>query len=252
MIFNRVKLEQMERRELLHLTVLSAVIVLVLAAGVAILMYPLVFVHPVPGNKWNPRFGYLGFCVLSLLFVGYLLDRHRTFRKLKQSLLEELERNIELRNQANADLLHTIPDLNHLRDRLTMEFRRAASMQLALSLLVVKIVLTACQPESNEGRAALGEAARAMSRKLRTTDSITMFGPGLFALVLPTADTAQARNLSLRLKDVLATVGATNGFSAEFSVYNFPEHVKSAHELEQVVTSLLPEDETWVAESHSK
>jgi GGDEF domain-containing protein len=251
MTFNRAELDQLERRELLHLTILSAVIVLVLAAGVALLMYPVVFVHPAPGNKWNPRFGYLGFCLLSLLFVGYLLDRHRVFRRLKQGLLDELERNLELRDQANADLLHTIPDLNNLRDRLTMEFRRAASMQHALSLLVVKIKLTTCRPESNEGRAALGEAARAMSRKLRASDSISMFGPGLFGLVLPAADTAQARDLSLRLKDVLAAVGATNGFSAEFSVYNFPEHVKSAHELEQAVNSLLPEDEAWLAETHS-
>jgi GGDEF domain-containing protein len=248
MKLNRAELDKLERHEL-QLAILSAVIVLVLAGGVALLMYPLVFLHPDPGNRWNPRFGFIGFCVLSVLFAGYLLDRHRTFRKLKQSLLEELARNLELRDQGNADLLHTIPDLNQLQDRLAMEFRRAASMQGTLSLLVVKVALQNSQPESKEGRAALGEAARAMSKKLRTTDSIYLFGPGLFGLVLPATDTTQARGLSLRLKDVLGAVGATNGFSSEFHVYNYPDQMQSEHELDEAVTSLVPENQPWLAET---
>jgi GGDEF domain-containing protein len=248
MKIDRAELDKLERHEL-HLTILSAVIVLVLAGGVALLMYPLVFVHPDPANRWNPRFGFIGFCVLSLLFVGYLLDRHRTVRKLKQSLLEELALNLELRDQANADLLHTIPDINHLMDRLAMEFRRAASMQQTLSLVVAQIALKNSAPESTEGRAALGEAARAMAKKLRTSDSIYLFGPGLFGLVLPGTDSSQARTLTLRLKDLLAAVGATNGFSADLRVCNFPDDVKSAHELEETVTSLLPENQSWLAES---
>ncbi len=248
MKLNRAELDKLERREL-QLAILSIVIVLVLAGGVALLMYPLVFVHPDPGNRWNPRFGFIGFCVLSVLFVGYLLDRHRTFRKLKQSLLEELARNLELRDQGNADLLHTIPDLNQLQDRLAMEFRRAASMQSTLSLLVVKITLKDSRPESKEGRAALGEAARVMSKKLRATDSIYLFGPGLFGLVLPATETTQARGLSLRLKDVLGAVGAKSGFSSEFHVHNYPEHMKSEHELEEAIMSLLPENQSWPVEA---
>jgi GGDEF domain-containing protein len=248
---DRAELDRLERHEL-HLTILSAVIVLVLAGGVALLMYPLVFVHPDPANKWNPRFGFIGFCALSLLFVGYLLDRHRTVRKLKQSLLEELARNLELRDQGNADLLHTIPDLNHLMDRLVMEFRRASSMQQTLSLVVAQVALKSGAPESAEGRAALGEAARAMSKKLRASDSIYMFGPGLFGLVLPGADSSQARTLASRLTQVLAAVGSTNGFSSEFQVYNFPEDVQSAHELEEAVSSLLPEKQSWLAETPAR
>ena len=75
---NRKELDQLERREL-HLTVLAAVFVLVLAGGLASFMYPLVFVHPV-GNKWTLRVAFFGFCVLTLLFVGYLLDRQRMVR----------------------------------------------------------------------------------------------------------------------------------------------------------------------------
>ncbi len=212
MKFDRNELDRLERHEQ-HLTILAAIIVLVLAGGVALLMYPLVFVRPDEGNKWPMRFAFIGFCVLCVLFVGYLLDRQRTVRKLKQHLLEELDRNVELRNQANVDLLHTIPDLNHFQDRLAMEFRRA----------------------------------RAISRKLRPTDSIYLLASGIFGMVLPETETAIAKKIVARLDEVLRAVGGSNGFSLEISMFNYPDDVSSAHELDQKVSSLLPESEPWLA-----
>jgi hypothetical protein len=50
---NRTELDKLERREL-QLTILAAVYVLVQAAGLAVFMYPLVFIHPM-GNKWTLR-----------------------------------------------------------------------------------------------------------------------------------------------------------------------------------------------------
>ena len=85
---NRTDLENLQRREI-HLSILSAVFVFILAGGVAVLMYPLVFVHPVEASKWTLRIAFVGFCVLSLLFVFYLLDRQRMVRRLKQQLLFE-------------------------------------------------------------------------------------------------------------------------------------------------------------------
>jgi GGDEF domain-containing protein len=246
MKFNRQELDKLERHEQ-HLTLLASVIVLVLAGGVASLMYPLVFMHPDEGNKWTLRFAFIGFCVLSLLFVGYLLDRKRTVRKLKQQLLEELDRNVELRNQANVDLLHTIPDLNHFQDRLAMEFRRASSVGKTLSLVVVKVKLLRAQPDSTEGRTALGEAARAISKKLRPSDSVYLLAAGIFGLVLPETDAAIAKKISARLDEVFRVVGGANGFSVEILGFNYPDDVNSAHELDQKVSSLLPESQPWLA-----
>src|SRR5256714_13218322 len=156
---DRKELDHLERREL-HLTIIAAVFVFVLASGLATFMYPQGFVHPEPGNKWTMRVAFFGLCALILLFIGYLFDRQRTVRKLKQQVLEELERNVELRLQASADLLQTMPDINHFWDRLTMENRRAMTMGRNLSLLLVK----ANVPGSAEGNqtAALGDAAKAM------------------------------------------------------------------------------------------
>ena len=232
---NREELDRLERREL-QLTIVAAVFVFVLASGLAVFMYPMVFVHPDTANKWTLRVAFFGFCVLTLLFIGYLLERQRTVRKLKQQILEELERNIELRLQASADLLQTMPDINHFWDRLTMDYRRAMTMQRTLTLLLVKAKLGA----ATDATSALGDAAKAMSRKLRPTDSIYRLAPDLFGLVLPETDTLNAKRIAVRLQEELQSVRAKHGGTFETSVHNYPEHVQSSHELEDIVKSMLP------------
>src|ERR1700688_3819214 len=163
--FNRAELDQLERREL-QLTILSAVFVFVLAAGLATLMYPLVFEHP-EDNKWTLRVAYFGFCGLTLLFIGYLVDRQGMVRKLKQQLLEELERNVEISHQASVDILQSMPDISHLWDRLTMEFRRAVATQKTLSLLLIKAKPAVKAGAASDESAGFGDAAEAMAKKLR-------------------------------------------------------------------------------------
>jgi hypothetical protein len=235
---NRQELDRLERREL-QLTIMAAVFVFVLASGLAVFMYPLVFVHPDIGNKWTLRVAFFGFCALTLLFIGYLLERQRTVRKLKQQILEELERNIELRLQASADLLHTMPDINHFWDRLTMEYRRAMTMQKNLSLLLVKAKLSA-PAAGTDATSALGDAAKAMSRKLRPTDSIYRLAPEIFGLVLPETDTLNAKRIAVRLQEELQSVRAKHGGTFETTVHNYPEDAQSSHELEDIVKSVLP------------
>ena len=234
-ILNREELDKLERREL-QLTVLSAVFVLVLAGGLASFMYPLVFVHP-EGGKWTMRVAFFGFCALILLFVGYLLERQRTVRKLKQHILGELERNIALKHQANMDLLGSMPDASQFWDRLTMEFRRAKTMQKTLSLVLLKVNKgTGKNPDM---AAVCSATAKALSRRLRPTDSIYRLAPELFALVLPETDTLSAKRIAVRLQEELQTVRAKHGGTFDTSVHNYPEHVQSSHELEDIVKSML-------------
>src|SRR5229473_3222668 len=251
---NRKELDHLERREL-QLTILAAVIVLVLAGGLAAFMYPLVFLHPV-GNKWTLRVAFFGFCGLTFLFVGYLLERQRTVRQLKQQILAELERNVSLQQQASVDLLHSMPDQNHFWDRLTMEYRRAMTMQKTLSLLLVKakpanasakVDRLTVASENDESSEAWSDAAKAMSRKLRPTDSVYRLSTDLFALVLPETDVLNAKRIALRLQEELQDVRAKYSLAFDITAHNYPEHVKSAHELEDIVKSLLPAQDEWAA-----
>src|SRR5260370_106815 len=210
---NRTELDKLERREL-QLTILATAFVMVQAAGLAMFMYPLVFLHPV-GNKWTFRVAFFGFCALTLLFRGYLLDRRRTVRKLKEHILAELERNLTLQHQASVDLLQTMPDQNHFWDRLTMEYRRAMTMQKTLSILLVKAKAANASAkvdrpmvaiENEPSSEAWSDAAKAMSRKLRPTDSVYRLSPDLFALVLPGTDGLNAKRVAVRLQEELQEV----------------------------------------------
>jgi len=241
---NRTELDKLERREW-NITILAAVFVLVLAAGLALFMYPLVFVHPDESRKWMLRVAFFGFCALTLLFVGYLFDHQRTVGKLKQQLLSELERNVELRHQAGVDLLQSMPDLNHFWDRLTMEYRRAMTMQKTLSLLLVKTKIGAGSSKPEGNTAGWSDAAKAISRKLRPTDSIYRLAPDLFGIVLPETDTTNAKRVALRLQEELQAVRANHALAFDITAHNYPDHVKSSHELEDIVKSLLPEKEEW-------
>ncbi len=243
---NRAELDRLEKREL-QLTILAVVFVLVLAGGLAAFMYPLVFLHPV-GNKWTLRVAFFGFCGLTLLFVGYLLERQRTVRQLKQQLLAELERNISLQHQASVDLLHSMPDQNYFWDRLTMEFRRAMTMQKTLSLLLVKGKAGAGSTKQNEDiDTAWSDAAKAMSRKLRPADSIYRLSTDIFALVLPETDALNAKRVAVRLQEELQDVRARYGKAFDITAHNYPQDVQSAHELEDIVKSLVPGQEEWEA-----
>jgi GGDEF domain-containing protein len=240
---NRTELDRLERREL-QLTILAAVFVLILAGGLATFMYPLVFLHPV-GNKWTLRVAFFGFCALTVLFVSYLLEHQRTVRQLKQHLLAELDRNVTLQQQASVDLLQSMPHQDHFWDRLTMEHRRAMTMQKTLSLLLVKAKEPIAAIRDDENSPAWSDAAKAMSKKLRPTDSIYRLAPDLFGIVLPETDTLNAKRVAVRLQEELQGVRSKHNLSFEITAHNYPEHVQSSHELEDIVKSLLPEQEHW-------
>ena len=241
---NQKELKSLEKREL-QLSILAAVFVLVQAGGMALLMYPMVFLHPEEGNKWTMRTAFGGFIVLTLLFVTYLFDRQRTMRKLKQHLVEEMERNAELRNQAHADLLHGMADLNHFQDQLSMEFRRAMNMEKPLTMIAVKVNVSPSISGEKEITTALGEAAKGISRNVRASDAIYSLAQGVFGLLLPGTDIASAKRIEMKIEQELRTIGMPDRFGFEITACTYPGQVESAHEMEDVVASLLPQKQVW-------
>ena len=235
---DRQELDRLERRGL-QLTILSSVFVLVLASGLAAFMYPLVFVHP-EGSKWTMRVAFFGFCALTVLFLSYLFERQSTFQKLKEQLLAELERNVALQIQASADLLKSMPDRNFFWDRLSMEFRRAQTVEKMLSLIVVKVNRN--RKAGSDPNAALSAAVKAMSRKLRPGDSVYRLAEDMFGVVLPETDTLNAKRVAVRLQEELQGVRAHFNCTFDLTAHNYPEHVKSAHELEDIVKSMFPDE----------
>src|SRR5258708_15453634 len=162
-------------------------------------------------------------------------------------------------------MLQTMADQNHFWDRLTMEYRRAMTMQKTISLLLVKAkpanasakvdsltgAIEVDRPTvaiQNDGSSeAWSDAAKAMSRKLRPTDSIYRLSTDTFALVLPETDVLNAKRIALRLQEELQEIRAKHNLSFDITAHNYPEHVKSSHELEDIVKSLLPAQDQWTS-----
>ncbi len=238
--FDRIDPSALDRREV-HLWLLTFTIILVLMGGMAMLMYPTAFSDPVVLTGLTLRKLFFGFCSLSMLVLGYLLDRQLEIRHLRKQLLEEQAAVARIRHEASTDLLSTLPGFSHFQDRLAMEFRRASGTQQPLSLIIVVLKSSRDLLDPVDVSISFGDAAKALIRKLRGEDCIYQFRPGIFCAVLPSVETKNAYLVASRLSEGLQDAsGASNRFSFDIQVINFPDHAKSAREMEESVRPFIP------------
>jgi GGDEF domain-containing protein len=237
-LFDKIHPEQLDRREL-QLILLACSTILVLGAGLALLMYPVVFSY----SSSMLRNAFYGFCGLSALLAVYLVDRQVTILHLRRQIAEASRRAAETKIEASAELLNAIPNLNSFKDRLAMEYRRAAAANQVLSVLVITVVLPEEVSSTPFAISLLSDAAKAISRKLRGQDSLYVLRPHCFGTILPTVSRAVAERISSRVAEGLAdAAGATNRFTYKINVVNWPANAASAHELQEAVLTLLPAD----------
>ena len=124
-----------------------------------------------------------------------------------------------------------------------MDFRRAAQIGEPLSLLLVRINPSKLFTQDLQAQVALGDAAKVLSRKMRVEDSLYRLSSEVFGIVLPGVTEPLARETAGRLSDGLADAsGASNRFTADIEVVNYPEHVNSASELERRASAVAAED----------
>lgn len=124
-----------------------------------------------------------------------------------------------------------------------MDFRRAAQTKEPLSLLLVRVNPSKIFAQGPQAGVALGDAAKVLSRKLRMEDSLYRLSSEVFGIVLPGATDAVARQAADRLSEGLADAsGASNRFTADIQIINYPDHVNSASEMERRASSAVNED----------
>jgi len=247
-MFDHIDPRSLDRREW-HLWVLALGMIVILATGMALLMYPTAFSDPVVLTGTTLRKTFFGFCALAVLLVGYLVDRQITLRALRQQILEQERRVRDLRQEASVDFLETLPGFTHFQDRLAMDYRRASGSKQPLSLLIIDLKPIRDLSDTAEASTAFGDAAKALTRKLRGEDSIYRFAPGAFGIVLPGVNVNDAYRVVTRLEDGLNdAAGASARFSFDIRVITYPEHVMSAREMEDVVRTHLPKEESGLAE----
>lgn len=246
------KEREVDQREL-HLTLFACLAILILATGLAVLMYPAVFTHSPPTK--TPEIAFFGFCGLSCLLIAYLIDRQLTIQKLRREIALDRAQAKEKLTQASAELLEAVPTFATFEDRLTMEFRRALAVERALTVFVIAIKLRSAFSNSQAAISALSDAARSVSRKLRGEDSIYVLRFGVLGVILPGVDTTIAMRVISRLAVGLGdAAGVEERFDFEIYSTNYPEHVQSFHDLKEYVCAHLPDADfqTTVADETQK
>jgi GGDEF domain-containing protein len=243
-IFDKVDPKTLDRRHW-QLSMLSLGMIVVLAAGVALLMYPAVFGSNAVAAEHTPRALFFGFCALCVLVVAYLLNREYIVHQLRRNLLEQKTEIAHLRQEASTDLLETLPGFSHFQDQLTMGFRRAAQTGEPLSLVLVRLKPSPMFDTQPELSAALGDAARVLVRKLRTDDSLYHLSSGVFAMVLLNACGPELIQVSSRVAEGLADAsGASNRFTFDMQVVNYPEQASTAYEMERIANAFSLQKES--------
>jgi len=241
-VFDRVDSASIEKREF-QLAILSLVCIVIFGAGLALLMYPAVAEHPVYFSMRTAKILFFGFCGLCLLLFGYLLDRQLVVRRLRREVTLAHMRYSELRVHASEDLLQALSGMSRFQDRLMMEFRRSANCGEPLSVVVILLKPAAGIDDPADITSTLGDAVMAISRKIRSDDSLYNFLGGAFGIILHGKCMQDARLVAARISDGLNdAAGAAKRFTFEVKVLNYPQNVSSAYELEEAVGLLLPEE----------
>jgi GGDEF domain-containing protein len=235
--FDKVDPKTLDRRHW-QLSMLSLGMIIVLGAGMALLMYPAVFGGNATPAGYTTRTLFFGFCVLCVLVVAYLLNRQYVVRQLRKNLIEQKTEMVHLRQEASADLLGTLPGFSNFQDRLTMGFRRATQTREPLSLVLVRLKPSPMFDSLPEVSVPLGDAARVLLRKLRADDSLYHLFSGTFAMVLPNTCGADMKQVASRVAEGLVDAsGASNRFTFDMQVVNYPEQASTASEMERIADS---------------
>jgi hypothetical protein len=108
--------------------------------------------------------------------------------------------------------------------------------------MVICIKLQGAFTEPSLGISALGDAAKAVTRKLREQDSIFILRPSYFGVILPGVGQTGIQGVSARIAEGLSdAAGVSNRFSFKLDSISYPEQTSSALDLELAVNGWLPE-----------
>ncbi len=233
-LFDQIDPTTLERRDR-ELSHLSVGVIVVLGVGAAFLMYPSVIGSNGGATGHTTRTLFVGFCVLHVLMVTYLLEREYVVHALRRSLGRQSAQIEVLRRGASADLLGTLAGFSNFQDQLAMGFRRAVQIREPLSLVLVRVQPSPKLRSPQEASLAMGEAARALVRKLRTGDSLFLLSSGVFGIFLPNTPRAGMNRVAERVAEGLIDAsGSGHRFRFDLGMVNYPEQASTAREMEQL------------------
>ncbi len=190
------RIDRLDGRDL-QLWSITALVILVLAAGVLALLYPEVVWHlgtvEIEG-RYLPQL-FFGFISLILLFNIYALQKRHSLRMARAELLRELIRRQSAEQQAVLDPLTEVFNRRYMDEVLKREINRANRLNSPITLLMIDVdgfkgVNT--RLGHLRGDQLLCEVAHVLKRNFRTSDTVIRYGGDEFLVVMPDTDEQQA------------------------------------------------------------
>ena len=185
LVYDKIRPEELDRREL-QLTLLACSTILILGAGLALLMYPVVFSRSNAPTSMMLRNAFYGFCTLSALLAMYLVDRQMTILRLRRQIAEDRRRAAESRIEASAELLNADSRSDLVQGSAGHGIPPGGGRDQVLSVLVITVKLPEDVASTPTAISRLSDAAKAISRKLREQDSVYVLRPPASAPSFPT------------------------------------------------------------------
>lgn len=234
-VFDAVDASALEQREL-HLWVVALGAMVVMAMGLALMMYTAIFFRPVVFKEPLAKKAFFGFCTLSILLFGYFVDRQIVILKLRKRVELQKQTLANLRHQASHGILAALPGADCFRDCLAMECLRSSVSQQSFSVVTVRIFPGAESAIGFETTMTFGDALKAISRKLRDGDSVYSLDEGAFGIVLPGVGPMAGKSFARRLTEGLYdAAGVSARFSFKVDHANYPDEVTTSREMERKI-----------------
>jgi diguanylate cyclase (GGDEF)-like protein len=188
-----------------HLLSLTVLVMLVLATGILLRIYPRLF-----WTLQNSDFerGYLPQLLVGLFFlVGllscYVLEQRRRLKRTQERLIEELIRRETAERLAVMDPLTELYNRRYIMQAMARETRRADRQNQKLAFLMIDINDFKSVNDSFGhliGDRILRELALLLQSTFRTTDIVSRYGGDEFLILLVDAEEKEATRAVERLR----------------------------------------------------
>lgn len=199
----RQKVSALDRRDI-QLWAINALVILVVAAGLAALILP----HAMWNLKafrlegWYLRELFFGFIALIILFNLYVLEQRRLLRDTRQELFRALARSQAAENLSQLDPLTEIFSRRYLNQALSREVNRADRQGSSLTFLLVDVDgFKSVNKRYGQlvGDSLLNSVGQLLLATFRRSDTIIRYGGDEFLVLLSETDEQQAERAVERL-----------------------------------------------------
>lgn len=203
-----------------QLWMLAVLLIATLGGGVLIFMFPSAFWAPEQLPMRAPERAFFGFSVLLGLSLIYLFQKHAKVRQLKRQLFQAQESLAQLERNTAIQMFETLPSVTQFRDTLAMEYRRASTSEMNLSVVLFTAPNTTLEK--------LGQITRLLRSMLRQGESLYRISNNGFGVILPGMPLSHAAAFAAQVEPLCSMPKQ----EMVVRITAYPEDVSSLTELE--------------------